>query len=407
MKKLLGMIVGGALCFHLWIPAAYAANGPDIFAKYGASIDADSGTMLFDKQADEKAYPASITKVLSAILLEEHLKEDDSITASADAVKQDPSNQVFLLKEGETLTKHDALMAMMILSSNDVTYAVAETIAGSVEGFADMMNEKAKEIGATNSHFVTPNGLHHPDHYTTAHDMALIGREALKYPEVVEAMGTQSVTIHTSMRDVELNVRNKIKKENPDAIGGKTGYTNAAQNTLLEILKKDDKTVVTVVMKTTLQNEYKDIEAISQNAFKRMSVEPYLAEGDLVKKATIGDKPVGLVSTETISVPVIDQKPIPIQTDVQMDTPTSSIKAGERIATLLVSSNGKVMKEVPLVSDRDIAVKGTAAPKGKEESGGSLLPKLLLALLIPVGTYLFLNIWANIRRLKKVRRKNA
>lgn len=405
MKKLLSLLIGGAIFFGFATPSVKAVDGGEIFAEYGASIDAENGKLLYDKKANEQAYPASITKVLTAILVSENLKDSDEIYASAEAVKQDPSNQVFLLQEGETMNKKDALMAMMILSSNDVTYAIAEKIAGSVENFAEMMNQKAKEIGAVNSHFVTPNGLHNPEHYTTAYDMALIGREAMKYPEVMDAMAAQEAVIKTNQREVKIEVKNKIQEYNPNAIGGKTGYTNAAQNTLLEILEKDGEQIVSVVMKTTLQKEYKDIEAMSQIAFERLTLEPYIQKGDLIEKASLNNKDLGLVASEDVKIAKIGDEATNITTQVKLDESVEGVKEGQKVGTLTVLNNGHPVKEIQLTSDRDITVKDSKKNKAAEsEEGGGGFSTLMIALLIPLATYIILNVISNIRRLKKVKR---
>ena len=122
------------------------------------------------------AFPASMTKVLTAILLMEHTKPEDQFTFSQLALDQEKSNYQIEFQPGETINRNTALMILMVLSANDVPYAIAERIGGSVENFANMMNERAKQLGATDSHFVTPNGLHDPNHYTTPYDMAMITR---------------------------------------------------------------------------------------------------------------------------------------------------------------------------------------------------------------------------------------
>ena len=161
------------------------AEGPNVFSQFATTIDAKTGDMLYDKNAHHRAFPASMTKVLTAILLMEHTKPEDQFTFSQLALDQEKSNYQIEFQPGETINRNTALMILMVLSANDVSYAIAERIGGSVENFANMMNEKAKQLGAKDSHFVTPNGLHDPNHYTTPYDMAMITRGVQKYPEIL------------------------------------------------------------------------------------------------------------------------------------------------------------------------------------------------------------------------------
>lgn len=146
----------------MMIPKASADSPPSVIGKHAIVMEADTGEVLFEKASGEKAYPASLTKVLTAILLDEKVRDNATVTTSLSASKQEGSNRYFLLNPGEQLSKRDALYAMMVISANDAAMAVAEHIAGSKEKFAQLMNEKSKQLGLKNSHFVTPNGLHDP-----------------------------------------------------------------------------------------------------------------------------------------------------------------------------------------------------------------------------------------------------
>jgi D-alanyl-D-alanine carboxypeptidase len=253
------------------VPKAEAATTvPKIYGNYGVVIDAKTGEVLYSKQSDAKWYPASMTKIVTAMLLLDSVKKGTILTASKNAVKQDASNSYFLLKVGEKMSRDDALKALLILSCNDVATMIAEHIAGSEAKFSILMNKKAKEIGAKNTHFITPNGLHHPKHTTTSYDMALLTREAFqKYPEIINAMRFKYATVHTSKRTVKLTNRSQFFTM-PNVIGGKTGYTDAARNSLVEIVRKNDVTLIGVVMKSSKQEQYKDLAAMTNYSFKMM-----------------------------------------------------------------------------------------------------------------------------------------
>ncbi len=241
-------------------------EGPNVFSQFATTIDAKTGDILYDKNAHHRAFPASMTKVLTAILLMEHTKPEDQFTFSQLALDQEKSNYQIELQPGETINRNTALMILMVLSANDVSYAIAEHIGGSVENFANMMNERAKQLGATDSHFVTPNGLHDPNHYTTPYDMAMITRGVQKYPEILQAMNTKRTTVTTSRQTVSI-FNKSTYFENPFSIGGKTGFTNEARNTLVLLNEKDGNRIINVVMASQRPEIYEDLKQMADYSF--------------------------------------------------------------------------------------------------------------------------------------------
>ncbi|MEO2074014.1 MAG: D-alanyl-D-alanine carboxypeptidase family protein [Bacillus sp. (in: firmicutes)] len=242
---------------------------PEIEGEYGVTIDAKTGEILYDKNAHSKAYPASMTKVLTATLLDERMKEDDWLTVSPHAANQECL--CLGLRAGERMTKQDAMKALLLLSANDVAVVIAENVAGSEKGFADLMNQKVQQWNLKDTHFVTANGLHHPNHYTTPYDMAIITKEAIKHPMVLKVMSTQTTDIKTSRQ--EKIIRNLINiGAMPNVIAGKPGFTNAAHHTLVEYLKKGDKEIIAVVMKArNKRSKYNDIQTMANYAFDQMN----------------------------------------------------------------------------------------------------------------------------------------
>lgn len=240
---------------------------PPIVGEFGVAIDAKTGEIVYNKNANSKAYPASMTKVLTATILDERLKDGEMLKVSKHAANQECI--CFGLKAGEMISKQDAMKALLLLSANDVAVAIAENVAGSEEGFAVLMNQKVKQWGLKNSHFVTSNGLHDPNHYTTPYEMALITKEAIKHPNVLEVMSTQTTKIKTSMK--EKTISNLIQFHNlPYVVAGKPGFTNAAQHTLVEYLKNGNKEVISVVMKTDKRSKYDDIQTMADYTFAYM-----------------------------------------------------------------------------------------------------------------------------------------
>lgn len=231
---------------------------PDLVSNAAIVIDSISGQILYEKNAQEKKYPASITKIMTTILaLEKSTNLSETITISENAVWDvDRGSSLIGLDVGEKITLEDCLYAAMLYSDNSCAYALAEYVAGDIKSFADVMNAKAKEIGCENTHFVTPNGLHDDNHYTCAHDMALITKYALQNEKFREIAGTLSYVVPaTNLADEERTLwnGNKMIKPAEDSYyeyceGGKTGYTTAANNTLVTFSKKDGLELICVIM---------------------------------------------------------------------------------------------------------------------------------------------------------------
>jgi D-alanyl-D-alanine carboxypeptidase (penicillin-binding protein 5/6) len=226
-------------------------------------FDIASGEVMYAKNIHEKLNPASLTKVMTALCALKYGNLDDVLTASAN-VKITESGAVLLgLSEGDTMTMEQALHALLLKSANDVAVMIAEHIGGSVEGFAAIMNEEAKSIGATNSHFVNPNGLTDLNHYTTAYDLYLIMNEAVKYDKFIEIIHTSTYKSvyhdkNGSEKTIDLSTTNAyIKSEigtpdNVTVIGGKTGTTIAAGSCLI-IYARDNSgnPYISIVMQST------------------------------------------------------------------------------------------------------------------------------------------------------------
>lgn len=225
----------------------YAATTPlHVNAKAACVLDVSSKKLLFAKNADTPMFPASTTKLMTAILLVSYLKPNDLVYISPEAAHQ---HRVRLgLKANTSITADAALHAILMKSANDVAYAVAETIGGSQLGFARMMNLKARLLGCTHTNFVTPNGLHDDDHMTTAHDIALILAAAVSYPEIVSVM--QTPNYHVLGKDIRNGNRLMYVKQTQfgDIIGGKTGFTSKAMYCLAFAAKQHGHIRVSVVL---------------------------------------------------------------------------------------------------------------------------------------------------------------
>lgn len=386
------------ISFILFPLSISAEEMPDIYGKYGVAINASTGEIIYEKNAKEKAYPASITKVMTAILLEENVADGEMIVASEWAAGQEASQWHFKLTPNEVISKKDALYALMVISANDVSVAIAEHIAGSQEEFGKLMTEKAKEIGALNTNFITSSGLHHPAHYTTAYDMALIAREALKYPNIVDAMGTKSITLKTDKKEKEVTNPSKIH-DNPLALGGKTGYTNAAQNTLMEVLEKDGKTIVAVVMKTTLSQEYNDIEIMSDYSFKGLESIKLITKNESMGKMMVSNEEIELLANRDFVITYKKDEKGKFEKNIKLNKEEIvSVKRGEVVGNIEISKDGTIIKKIPLISDRTVE-------KLVQKKGPISLKNLLISIVIPIVFYIFYIFYYNLRMKKESSRQ--
>ena len=245
------------LCLSLLTPAmpqqTFAApswpSGIAIEAEGGIVMDADSGAVLYGKNMNESYFPASITKILTALIVIENCDLDDVVTYSHNAVYNvEAGSSSAGIDEGDQLTVRDSLYAMLLKSANEAANGLAEHTAGSIEEFAEMMNEKAASLGCTDSHFVNPSGLNDPEHYTSAYDMALIAQAAFRnetFTEIDSKLYYDIPPTKLNPEGIRVYPGHKMLKKNTSQyysgiIGGKTGYTSLAGNTLVTCAERDD-----------------------------------------------------------------------------------------------------------------------------------------------------------------------
>ncbi len=285
LKRLFGMF---ALCMLTLIMSAMpvlAAGWPEqvaISAEGGIVMDADTGTVLYEKNIHNPYYPASITKILTALIVIENCRLDEMVTFSHNAVfnvEEGSSNAA--LDVGDELTVRDCLYAMLLKSANEAANALAEHTAGSIEAFSQLMNEKAASLGCTDSHFSNPSGLNDPDHYTSAYDMALIARAAFQNDIFVEIDSTLYYDLPPTKRNPEglrIYPGHRMLRKNstlyyPGIIGGKTGYTSLAGNTLVTCAERDGLKLICVVLNGH-STHYTDTTAMLNWAFKNFKSIP-------------------------------------------------------------------------------------------------------------------------------------
>lgn len=253
------------LCLLNCTTSVFAAmDEPQLSSDYAVLMDAETGQVLYQKQMQELAYPASTTKIMTALLVCELGNLDDQWTVSESAVDIDEWNSTNIgLIPGEQLGVDDLMYALMLHSANDAANALAEYVAGSQERFVEMMNQRAWQMGLSRTCFSNAHGLHHPMHSTTAHDLAIITQYAIQNEDFMRYFGASTHTIPpTNLSPIPRTITNHqamlIKETSefrPDILGGKVGFTNAAQHTMSTVASVQGRTLICVVMHSTERSQ--------------------------------------------------------------------------------------------------------------------------------------------------------
>lgn len=297
MKKIKSAIITIILAISLcsgvfYVPAVFANNEikdewprqPDVCAESAVLVEASTGTILYDKKCHKKMYPASITKIMTALLTIENCKMDETVVFSENAVNGISygvdGDANFGCQIGEKMSVKDCLYVLMLQSANEVATALGEHMAGSTEKFAEMMNERAKKAGAMNTHFANANGLYDPKHYITAYDMAMITRDASKYSLFNDIVNATSYKVSKNNKrkteDIAVQRHKMVIPTSPyyyaDAIGGKTGFTNQSGTTLVTYAKRDGMTLIAVVLNTKGTAAYEDTKTLFEFGFDKFQL---------------------------------------------------------------------------------------------------------------------------------------
>ncbi|KDR94090.1 D-alanyl-D-alanine carboxypeptidase family protein [Peptoclostridium litorale] len=306
-KKIFAILMSISIVLSsIVISNAQTPAAPDITSEAGVLIDYQAKEILYNKNAFKKMYPASTTKVMTALLTLENCKNLDEIV-NIDYDLSNVGGSSMYIKQGESFTVRQLLEFMLIRSANDATVALANHIGGSIDEFKDLMNNRAKELGCKTTHFNNPNGMPDENHYTSAYDLALIASEAMQHDEFRRIVKSKDVklapTEQTPVWRVyknsnrflwgtgggnQINYRNQWINIKYDLIDGiKTGYTNAAGNCLISSGEKDGMRLVSVILKSQGSNVYLDSRTIIDFGFENYHFEQYIS-----KDKVLGEKDI-------------------------------------------------------------------------------------------------------------------
>lgn len=318
MKK---KVISLALTFSLLFSStALAAPAPELIGTSAIAVDLNTKEIIYAKNIDEKRQPASITKLMTGLLLAENKKPEDILTYPQGAKTQPDYSyglNVHPVQVGETFSGANAMDILLLYSGNDIAYMIAENVGGTVENFSKLMNEKAKALNMTNTNFITPNGLddNTNDHYTSAYDLTLLGEAVYNNPWVKQTIAKKTSKVKSSNGPVAvIENRNKLLGINGN-IGGKTGYTTKSGRCLFTIYERNGRTIATVVLNSEYNfpadtKVFEDMEKLVEYSFtadKRV----YLEKGKELQSITLKYKAIPFIGpTRTIKVPVTLHKDI-------------------------------------------------------------------------------------------------
>lgn len=319
-------------------------------------LDAETGDILYEKLARQRRDPASTTKVVTAILALERGQLSDQVKISRRAAYTPGSSMG--IKPGEIYSLHDLLHGLLLRSGNDAAVAIAEHLAGSVEAFAEWMNQRAKELGAKSSHFVNPHGLTHADHYSTAYDLAVLTRHALSIPWFagVVALKQQPLTYEQLDRDVVLHNTNRLLHSLEGADGVKTGTTAAAGPCLIASATRDEQRLVVVVLKA--YNRWRESAELLEWGFRNYRLVYLGRAGEVVTQTQVqGGRPrtLGLALQRDAAVVLPrSQEEIP-HLELNLTPARAPLEKAAQLGTARVLVAGDLYSEIPLVTTAAVA----------------------------------------------------
>lgn len=383
LRRVKKIIIMAISCILIFSGASFGAGKePELYSPSVILVDAKTGSVLYEKNAHEKLYPASTTKIMTAILTLEYCNLDDMATVSANAIKIVPKGYTHAnLVEGEELRVEDLLNVLLIPSANDAANVLAEHVAGSIESFATMMNSKALELGCENTHFTNPSGIHDDNHYSTAYDLSLIGRYAMKNDTfrkiVCKTRYTLPITNKYTQENRTFNTTNDLLKVNHSskasnyyyeyAYGIKTGYTDKANSCIVAGAKKDNVDVIVVILNGPntsdgLNGRFLDCKTLFKYAFENYTSEELCLKNQVitnisVNKATKDTKKLNLIAEDSIYAVMkneVNKEEVPKIIEMNQNV-KAPIEKGQVIGKVTYKVNG-VDYTSNLLAENDVLV---------------------------------------------------
>lgn len=332
-------------------------------AKSAILIEASTGKIIYEKNADEKLVPASMTKMMSMLLIMESLEKGiikwDQVIQVSEKASSMGGSQI-LLETGEKMSVKDLFKGVAIASGNDAVVALAEAVAGTVDAFVNMMNEKAKQLGLKNTSFKNPHGLDTADHYSSARDMSLIAKELVKHEKIFEFTSVYEDYLRENTdRKIWLVNTNKLVRFYDGVDGLKTGFTEGAGYCLTATAKKDGMRIIAVAMgEPSSKERNKEISEMLDYAFAQYKVDDLLKNKGFLGKYRVDngkEEYVKIVPKDAATiVRKKGEKSGKLSYDVSITSLNAPIKNGDNVGNLKIKEDGNVIRNVKLTVEKDI-----------------------------------------------------
>ncbi len=369
MKKLLAIFctltIGLSCCTAVKLRALPAQNlspaAPTVSAEAAVLMNAASGAVYFEKNAQKRMGPASTTKLMTALVAAEQTAPEQVVTIPQEAVGIEGSS-IYLIA-GERLTMQELLYALLLSSANDAATAIAIAVAGSTENFVNKMNERANELGLYDTHFKNPHGLYDEEHYTTAKDLATIAAAVLQQPLLRRIVSTYKTTIpHNGKPDMRLLVNhNKLLRTYKGALGMKTGFTKKTGRTLVSAAERDGLTLIAVTLDAP--DDWRDHTAMLDYGFLRYETVTFAEAGSFFYHLPVSGgerEQVTLTNTEPLILTLPrNRSEVQYRIDTQVRFELAPVRRGKEFGTVTVSCDGQASTSA-LISVNAVNAKATA-----------------------------------------------
>ena len=402
-----------------------ADNEPEIYSEGAILIEANTGTILYEKNANEVFEPASTTKILTALIALEKCDLNEVATASSTAINGIPSNYAIAdIRVGEQFTIEQLLNVLLIHSANEAANVIAEYVAGSQEHFAELMNKRAKELGCQNSNFVNANGIENENHYTTAYDLAMIMKQCVKNENFKKIISTEKYALPTT----ELNSETRSFPNNNSLIikgdkyyyeycvGGKTGYTKEAKNCMVSLASKDGMDLIAVVLKgeTTPAGESarnRDTINLFEYGYNNYNLQTIKKKGETITSVNIKDsegntKQLKVKLENDISVvnKDDDKNQKDVKPEINVNVGNIPIKKDEVVGTATYKVNGEEYKANLLAAET--IEEDTTTENNKNILIVTIIKIIISIILLVIIIKMFAKVKINKRNKQRYKRIN-
>ncbi|SHH94769.1 D-alanyl-D-alanine carboxypeptidase family protein [Clostridium grantii] len=401
MRKSIKFILTLILVINMLATTILAAGTepPPASADGVVLMDANSGTIIYSKNMDTQYPPASTTKIMTALLALEKSNLDDEVVVSKTAPFADGSK--IYIEEDEKFTMKDLLYALMLQSANDAAEAIAEHISGSTEEFATLMNERAKELGCTNTNFVNPHGLYDENHRTSAHDLALILKELSSHPEYIEIAKTPMYYIEPTNKQTEQRpiwnknrlIQSSDKYYYADALAGKTGYTVESMHSFVAVAERDGVRLIAVLLHDSAHTYWDDVRSLFDWGFDNFSLATFIKQDDSLGTYSVSNE---------ISIPIAaatdfnylkdnSSTDVPTLKILDKDISQQSFKKGDLILKGQILLGEESLGELDICAEEDYTFNSSIFQKNdSEESKKENSTNIFMSVLKYVGIVLLI-----------------